>query len=187
MPRFSQVNGVEDGFSFDASNVQCVRTWEEKENPALKFTVRYTWLGPPNEAANYVKESSQLRNGENDSRATTHAIGDQITIDFGWGDPLSLPAVPTLIASTFAPSVRALAVRPETLFAWKLHGLFENEQTGLSAAGVPKVCRFRHVLLKYMFKNSVVDSCSNDLFDLCTCGYVVVQAPPHHLGLLCTP
>lgn len=50
------------------------------------------------------------------------AAGSHILqIDLGHGDPLALPPVLTSIDG--GPEV--LGVRPETMFAWKVHGLFE--------------------------------------------------------------
>jgi Nucleotidyl transferase AbiEii toxin, Type IV TA system len=40
-----------------------------------------------------------------------------LQIDLGYGDPLAVPPVPC--------SLGVLGVRPETMLAWKIHGLFE--------------------------------------------------------------
>ncbi len=44
----------------------------------------------------------------------------EIQIDIGFGDPLVIPPEPLTIGDA-----TLLAVRPETMFAWKVHGLFE--------------------------------------------------------------
>jgi hypothetical protein len=47
---------------------------------------------------------------------------ETLQIDVGWGDPLVAP--PFALAIEGVP-VPVPAVRPEILFAWKIHGLFE--------------------------------------------------------------
>lgn len=53
--------------------------------------------------------------------ARTGGAASAFRVDFGHGDPLSLPPRPTSIAAV-GP---VLGCAPETLFAWKLHGLVE--------------------------------------------------------------
>ncbi|KFE70755.1 nucleotidyl transferase AbiEii/AbiGii toxin family protein [Hyalangium minutum] len=50
----------------------------------------------------------------------------ELRIDTGFGDPMDPP--PTWIEPALeeGPPARVLACRPETLFAWKVHGLFER-------------------------------------------------------------
>lgn len=54
-------------------------------------------------------------------RAYLATAGDAFQVDFAFGDPLSLPPREVSIEGVG----RVLGVAPETLFAWKLHGLVE--------------------------------------------------------------
>lgn len=51
------------------------------------------------------------------------AEGAPLQVDLGWGDPLAVAPWPFPVAGVRAP---LLAVRPETMIAWKVHGLFEH-------------------------------------------------------------
>lgn len=61
------------------------------------------------------------------------------TVDLAWGDPLCPSPQPVSLLPTLGTCVRVhKAAALETLFGWKLHGLFEREPTGLTSKGVPK-------------------------------------------------
>lgn len=47
-------------------------------------------------------------------------FGDALEVDLGFGDPLAAPPAPRLVAG-----VSVLAVGPETMAAWKAHGVVE--------------------------------------------------------------
>eukprot|EP00327_Prymnesium_parvum_P039589 CAMPEP_0195655882 /NCGR_PEP_ID=MMETSP0815-20121206/34700_1 /TAXON_ID=97485 /ORGANISM="Prymnesium parvum, Strain Texoma1" /LENGTH=258 /DNA_ID=CAMNT_0040800209 /DNA_START=69 /DNA_END=841 /DNA_ORIENTATION=- len=105
--------GVDDGVVFDAEQITAARTWEETEAPGLKLTIRWRLKG--------------------------EQAWSSFNVDLGWGDPLRPPPRQVILPSTVGPAVavyRAAAL--ETLFGWKLHGLFEREPIGLSEKGVPK-------------------------------------------------
>jgi Nucleotidyl transferase AbiEii toxin, Type IV TA system len=50
----------------------------------------------------------------------------ELRIDTGFGDPMDPPSAWMDHPLEVAPPARVLACRPETLFAWKVHGLFER-------------------------------------------------------------
>jgi hypothetical protein len=50
----------------------------------------------------------------------------ELRIDTGFGDPMEPPAAWLDYPLEEEPPARVLACRPETLFAWKVHGLFER-------------------------------------------------------------
>ncbi|HEX8699566.1 MAG TPA: nucleotidyl transferase AbiEii/AbiGii toxin family protein [Myxococcaceae bacterium] len=50
----------------------------------------------------------------------------ELRIDTGFGDPMDPPALWMDHPLQEGPPARVLACRPETLFAWKVHGLFER-------------------------------------------------------------
>ncbi|EOD33607.1 hypothetical protein EMIHUDRAFT_229565 [Emiliania huxleyi CCMP1516] len=104
---------VGDGLEFDAQGVVGERTWTETEHPALKASVPY--------------------------RLRCDAGWETCSVDVGWGDPLVPPAHAVALRAVVGGRVPcARAARLETLFGWKLHGLFEREAAGLSAQGIPK-------------------------------------------------
>jgi hypothetical protein len=55
-------------------------------------------------------------------------FADDLQVDFGFGDPLSTPPRPVEVAG-----LSVLGCAPETLFAWKLHGLVEHGRGGWRA------------------------------------------------------
>ncbi|WP_426731476.1 nucleotidyl transferase AbiEii/AbiGii toxin family protein [Myxococcus faecalis] len=98
--RFVDVLGVDvgDGFVFGALRSEVI--WAETPFPGVRIHVE-TWL--PGEAA------PQL-----------------LRIDTGFGDPMNPPPAWLDYATDDGTTARVLACRPETLLAWKLHGLFER-------------------------------------------------------------
>jgi hypothetical protein len=50
----------------------------------------------------------------------------ELRIDTGFGDPMDPPPAWTEYGVGEGPTARVLGCRPETLLAWKLHGLFER-------------------------------------------------------------
>jgi len=62
-----------------------------------------------------------LRTKIRGSLAADGATTRELQIDLGYGDPLAVPPV----ATTIGGDGPVLAVRPETMFGWKAHGLFE--------------------------------------------------------------
>jgi len=107
--RIREVCGInlspDDGVHFgDSSTISGVVIWEGSDTPGVKVSI-----------------SSASLYGQH---------YQEIEIDVGFNDPLDPPpfwlsykALPMFRAPT---AFRILAVRPELLFAWKLHGLFEN-------------------------------------------------------------
>lgn len=56
-------------------------------------------------------------------RVRAVVAGAPLQVDLGWGDPLAVAPRPFAVAGVPEP---LLAVRPETMIAWKVHGLFEH-------------------------------------------------------------
>lgn len=89
---------VDDGFHFGALRSEVI--WEETDFPGVRIHVETRLPG--------TQAPFELR------------------IDVGFGDELESPATWLDYASADGPPARVLAVRPETMFAWKVHGLFER-------------------------------------------------------------
>ena len=118
-----EIAGVsaDDGLEYDAAGITAVRTWVETEEPGLKCSVPV--------------------------RVCSDASWGTISVDVGWGDPLvskvsdayhGAHGVRLRPALGWWPVRVCKAARLETLFGWKLHGLFERESPGLTAQGIPK-------------------------------------------------
>ena len=102
-----------DGLEYKPEDATAERTWTDTENPGVKATLYWRLVG---------EETWQ-----------------PCSVDIGWGDPLQPAAKEVRMRTVLGPPVRVtLAVQLETLFGWKLHGLFEREAIGLSDKGVPK-------------------------------------------------
>jgi len=87
-----------DGFTFGALRSEVI--WEETEFPGVRIHVETRLPG--------VESAFELR------------------IDLGFGDPMDPPPSWIDYESSDAAPARVLACRPETLLAWKVHGLFER-------------------------------------------------------------
>ncbi|MFY2559693.1 nucleotidyl transferase AbiEii/AbiGii toxin family protein [Corallococcus terminator] len=87
-----------DGFTFGALRSEVI--WEETEFPGVRLHVETLLPG--------VESAFELR------------------VDLGFGDPMDPPATWIDYASSDGAPARILACRPETLLAWKVHGLFER-------------------------------------------------------------
>lgn len=85
-----------DGVTFDFGSMRARTIWAETAAPGVRIFVRATAGGETTE----------------------------VQIDVGFGDPLVPDAVPFVYDGVAGP-VRIPACRPETLVAWKLHGLVE--------------------------------------------------------------
>ncbi len=85
-----------DGVGFDFGSVRARTIWAETAAPGVRIFVFATAGGEETE----------------------------VQIDVGFGDPLVPDAVPFVYDAVAGP-VRLPACRPETLVAWKLHGLVE--------------------------------------------------------------
>ncbi|MEM7552704.1 MAG: nucleotidyl transferase AbiEii/AbiGii toxin family protein [Cyanobacteria bacterium P01_A01_bin.84] len=95
----SSTNGENDGVTFDIDSLEVKGIWLETEFPGVRINI------------DAVLEDYQ----------------QNIQIDIGFADPLFPPAqwieYPTLLE---IETVKLQAVTPETMFAWKLHGLVEQ-------------------------------------------------------------
>ncbi|NTX17581.1 nucleotidyl transferase AbiEii/AbiGii toxin family protein [Myxococcus sp. CA056] len=87
-----------DGFTFGALRSEVI--WEETEFPGVRVHVETQLPG--------VQSPFELR------------------IDLGFGDPMDPPPEWIDYESSDAAPAHVLACRAETLFAWKVHGLFER-------------------------------------------------------------
>ncbi|NVJ28331.1 nucleotidyl transferase AbiEii/AbiGii toxin family protein [Myxococcus sp. AM011] len=87
-----------DGFTFGALRSEII--WAETEFPGVRIHVETRLPG--------VESAFELR------------------IDTGFGDPMDPPATWLDYESSDTAPARVLACRPETLLAWKVHGLFER-------------------------------------------------------------
>lgn len=89
---------ADDGLRFGALRSEVI--WAETEFPGVRAFVDVT---PPGGEAPF-----------------------ELRIDTGFGDPMDPPAAWMEHPLEMGAPARVLACRPETLFAWKVHGLFER-------------------------------------------------------------
>jgi hypothetical protein len=89
--------GPADGLCFDPDGFHAEPVWQETEFPGVRFFLR-VGLGEP---------------------------AEHVQIDVGFGDPLVPPAQEVDFPTLLGDAVRVWCARPETMVAWKLHGLFE--------------------------------------------------------------
>eukprot|EP00054_Salpingoeca_dolichothecata_P039262 m.15631 g.15631 ORF g.15631 m.15631 type:complete len:297 (+) comp9881_c0_seq1:37-927(+) len=99
-----------DDIEFLAEETEFVHTWEDTQSAGLRITLKYRIDGQPDQ---------QPRN---------------LGLDVGFDDPIVPSAERRLFSPLVFPTTSSpfpvLCVRPETMFAWKLHGLWEKEPTG---------------------------------------------------------
>ncbi len=86
-----------DGVVFDAAGASEQIIWEETANPGVRLCVPVHGPG----------------------------LSTELQLDVGSNDPLDPPADWREVPTAAGP-VRVRAVRPETMLAWKVHGLFER-------------------------------------------------------------
>ncbi|AGC45139.1 hypothetical protein MYSTI_03833 [Myxococcus stipitatus DSM 14675] len=89
---------VEDGYSFGALRSEVI--WEETDFPGVRLHV--------------------------ETRLPDTPSPFELRIDIGFGDETVPPPLWLDYPSTDGAPAHVLAVRPESMFAWKVHGLFER-------------------------------------------------------------
>jgi hypothetical protein len=98
--RLVQVLGIDAGDGLHFGRMHSEVIWAETDFPGVRVLVETALSGS--------EELFELR------------------IDTGFGDPMDPPAYWMDYPLEAGPPLRVLACRPETLFAWKVHGLFER-------------------------------------------------------------
>ncbi|WP_158501537.1 nucleotidyl transferase AbiEii/AbiGii toxin family protein [Vitiosangium sp. GDMCC 1.1324] len=95
--RTALASEVGDGVVFDAASASEELIWAETANPGVRLRVPARAMG----------------------------VTAELQIDVGCNDPLDPPASWCEVPTASGP-VQVRAVRPETMLAWKVHGLFER-------------------------------------------------------------